>query len=233
MKIKSVWGVWLLGLVMLPLFSLGVEETFLEESKAQEEALKAKIGVSFCFDGDTVKLNDRRIVRISGIDTPELAHDKQPEQFYAKISKAHLEELLNGHKVSLENTSVNGKDRYGRIIADILLDDGQSIAELMVSHGAAFFYPHKDLLPDFQERLLTLQRNAIRERQGMWGPLLELPVAHQNFIGNKDSLRFFPADCPQAQKIKPRQRVYFGTLMDAFVAGFAPARICLFWPPAK
>ncbi|MBQ9536166.1 MAG: thermonuclease family protein [Desulfovibrionaceae bacterium] len=200
---------------------------------AQEDIDATKPGVAYCFDGDTVKLTDRRVVRIAGIDTPEIAHGDQPEQFYAKVAKKVLEGLVEGHKVTLEQTSTAGKDRYGRVVADILLEDGQSLAELMVRQGAAFFYPHRDLLPDFQERLLTLQRTAIRERQGLWAELLEMPVAHSNYIGNKDTLRFFPADCPQALKIKPRNRVYFGTLMDAFVAGFAPARICVFWPAAK
>lgn len=30
--------------------------------------------------------------------------------------------------------------------------------------------------------------------------------------------------------MKPRNRIHFGTLMDAFMAGYAPARVCPFWP---
>ena len=195
--------------------------------------LPKTFSVARCFDGDTVKLTDRRIVRLAGIDTPELAHEKTYEQFYAKKAQKELESLVTGHKVSLGEASVENKDRFGRLICDLILEDGQSISELMVRRGAAFYYPHKDLLPDLQARLLEEQKAAIETRQGMWEELLASPVARQNYIGNRDSLRFFPNDCPQAQKIKPRNRVYFETLMDAFLAGFAPARVCPFWPKAQ
>ncbi|MCR5815215.1 MAG: thermonuclease family protein [Desulfovibrio sp.] len=199
----------------------------------QAQELPTTCAVARCFDGDTVKLTDRRVVRLAGIDSPELAHEKIREQFYAKSAQKELERLVAGHKLTLGQASVNSKDRFGRIVADLLLEDGQSVSELMVRHGAAFYYPHKDLLPDLQERLLEEQKAAIETRQGMWEELLASPVAKQNYIGNRDSLRFFPNDCPQAQKIKPRNRVYFETLMDAFLAGFAPARVCLFWPDAR
>ncbi|MBO4369571.1 MAG: thermonuclease family protein [Desulfovibrio sp.] len=189
--------------------------------------------VARCFDGDTVKLMDRRVVRLGGIDTPELAHGNLYEQFYARKAQKLLENLVSGKKVTLIEVSVNSKDNYGRIIADLMLEDGRSVSDTMVRQGAAFFYPHKDLLPDLQERLRSLQREAIEERAGLWAELLEHPIAGQNYIGNRDSLRFFPADCPQAQSIKPRKRVYFGTLMDAFLAGFAPSRVCPFWPRAQ
>ena len=103
----------------------------------------------------------------------------------------------------------------------------------MVREGAAFVYPHKGQDPELLERLLSLQRQAIQQRKGMWEHLLSLPVAHQTYLGNRNSQRFFPADCTEAQRIKPRNRVYFGTLMDAFLLGYAPARVCPFWPTEK
>ena len=197
------------------------------------QAEPANSAVARCFDGDTVKLTDRRVVRLAGIDAPELAHEKIAEQFYARAAQKELENIVTGHKINLGEASVHSKDRYGRLIAELRLEDGQSVSELMIRRGAAFYYPHQDLLPDLQKRLLEEQIAAIETRQGMWEELLASPVAKMNYIGNRDSLRFFPNDCPQAQKIKPRNRVYFETLMDAFLAGFAPARVCPFWPDAR
>lgn len=206
---------------------------FLFVSVLRTQAEEAQVAtVARCFDGDTVKLMDRRIVRLAGIDSPELAHEQTREQFYARTAQQELTRLVAGHKVVLTQASVAPKDRYGRIIADLTLEDGQSVSDLMISRGAAFFYPHKDLLPELQERLLELQKVAIENRAGFWEELLSGPAGQKNYVGNRDSLRFFPADCPQADKIKPRHRVYFGTLMDAFLAGFAPARVCVFWPNA-
>ena len=182
-------------------------------ARAEEDALPQPEGVvARCFDGDTLKLTDRRVVRLAGIDTPE------------------LDALAKGQKVRLFAAGVKSKDRHGRIVADVRLEDGRSLSDLMLERGAAFYYPHQDQSPQLQERLRGLQEQAINARRGLWAHLLSLPLAHQNYTGNRNSLRFFPADCPEAQHIKPRNRVYFGTLMDAFLAGYAPARVCQFWP---
>lgn len=189
--------------------------------------------VTYCFDGDTVKLRDRRVVRLAGIDSPELGRGETQPQYYAREAKAELERLAKGQAVSLLAAGVNDHDRHGRLVADVRLADGRSLNELMVASGGAFFYPHQDLGSEFQERLRTLQTQAIQQRRGLWAHLLSLPLAHETYVGNRASLRFFPVSCPEAQRIKPRNRVHFGTLMDAFLAGYAPARICLFWPAAR
>lgn len=228
-KLKQISFRW--PKLALVLFSLLALLFFANQSQSVEN--KSKAVVASCFDGDTVKLADRRVVRITGIDAPEVVHDNAPEPFYAQKARDELFALLGGKKVTLKTTSVTPRDRFGRLLADLILEDGQSIAELMVKRGAAYFFPHKELAPDFQERLLLLQREAITARVGLWELLLEDSVARESYVGNRDSLRFVPANCPQAQLIKPRNRVYFGTLMDAFMAGFAPARICPFWPKAR
>lgn len=198
---------------------------------AQEIPLPQPAGVvARCFDGDTLKLADRRIVRLAGIDAPEVAHDKEKAQYYARQSREELARLAKGRKVRLFAAGINSRDRHGRIVADVRLEDGQSLSELMLERGAAFYYPHQDQSPQLQERLRALQEQAISERRGLWAHLLSLPLARENYTGNRTSLRFFPAACPEAEHIKPRNRVYFGTLMDAFLAGYAPARVCPFWP---
>jgi len=186
--------------------------------------------VACCFDGDTIKLNDRRVVRLAGIDAPEVARKNTPAQYYSRQSRQMLESIVRGKTVSLIFPGISPKDRHGRLVAEVLLQDGKSVNQMMVERGAAFFYPHQDLGPEFQEKLRELQAEAISDRRGMWEHLLALPVAKGHFVGNKASLRFFPVDCPTSGKIKPRNRENFGTLMDAFLAGYAPARFCIFWP---
>ncbi|WP_165065177.1 thermonuclease family protein [Desulfovibrio sp. ZJ200] len=206
--------------LLLPLTALG-----------QEIPLPQPAGVvARCFDGDTLMLADRRIVRLAGIDAPELAHDGEKAQYYARQSREELTRLAKGRKVRLFAAGINSRDRHGRIVADVRLEDGQSLSDLMLSRGAAFYYPHQDQSPQFQERLRGLQEQAVSGRRGLWARLLSLPLARENYTGNRTSLRFFPAACPEAEHIKPRNRIYFGTLMDAFLAGYAPARVCPFWP---
>ncbi len=223
MKIKRAI-VWLL-MVCLPLLC-PTRQVHAEDASHPDGI------VAHCFDGDTMKLQDRRVVRLAGIDAPEMPRNGKPAQFYARQAKKALEGLARGQKVGLVFPGLNQHDRYGRLIADVRLENGESLNEKLIEQGAAFFYPHQDLTPDFQEKLASLQADAIQERRGLWDYLLAQPLANLNYVGNRASLRFFPADCPAVQTIKPRNRVNFGTLMDAFLAGYAPARVCQFWPDA-
>ncbi|MBQ3060569.1 MAG: thermonuclease family protein [Desulfovibrio sp.] len=186
--------------------------------------------VALNFDGDTLKLTDRRVVRLAGIDTPEMGSKDARPQYYARESRALLTQLTKGKKVFLHAAGADNKDRHGRLIANVRLEDGRSLNEIMLAEGAAFFYPHKGMDLQLSQRLLAIQQKAIQERRGLWAHLLTLPVARQTYMGNRNSQRFFPSDCAEAQRIKPRNRVYYGTLMDAFLAGYAPARVCPFWP---
>ena len=57
-------------------------------ARAEEDALPQPEGVvARCFDGDTLKLTDRRVVRLAGIDTPELGRDNRKPQFYAREAR--------------------------------------------------------------------------------------------------------------------------------------------------
>ena len=177
-KLKQISFRW--HKLALVLFSLLALLFFANQSQSVEN--KSKAVVASCFDGDTVKLADRRVVRITGIDAPEVVHDNAPEPFYAQKARDELFALLGGKKVTLKTTSVTPRDRFGRLLADLILEDGQSIAELMVKRGAAYFFPHKELAPDFQERLLLLQREAITARVGLWELLLEDSVARESYV---------------------------------------------------
>lgn len=196
-------------------------------------AAAPEASVAVCLDGDTLKLTSRRTVRLAGIDTPEMGRRGKKTQYYAREARDLLNELAGGQDVVLYQPSDKQQDKYGRLVADICLPDGRSLNALMVEAGAAYFYPHADLDPAYQDWLKSLQATAIHERRGMWAWILTQPFALKNYTGNKESRRFFPADSQEAQSIKPRNRVHFGTLMDAFLAGYAPARRTNPWPDAE
>lgn len=210
------------------------EETVAPEIAAERAGRLIQGGTGArCFDGDTFKLTDRRVLRLAGIDAPETPRGSTRAQYYARSSRKILEDLVRGRKLDLSIPGLKPKDQYGRILVEARTDDDeQSVNERMVSLGAAFFYPHQDLGPAFQESLARLQADAIRDRRGMWAYVLSQPIAEKPYVGNRETLRFFPADCDAAAQIKPRNRVNFGNLMDAFLAGYAPSRACVFWPVA-
>ena len=81
-------------------------------------------------DGDTIDVTvdlgfdipHSARVRMMGIDTPESRTRNLEEKALGLASKARLKELLKGQKVKIE-TSKEGKGKFGRILADVIVID--------------------------------------------------------------------------------------------------------------
>lgn len=93
-------------------------------------------------DGDTIVVlmdGKKEKVRMIGIDTPESVHpDKSRNTPMGKIASKYTKDNLEGKYVTLE-TDVQERDKYGRILAYVYLDDKmfnktlleEGLAELM------------------------------------------------------------------------------------------------------
>ena len=99
-------------------------------------------------------------------------------------------------------------------------------------NGLAYVVFDRDFPPEYQEVLLKLQRRAMRARRGFWDRILGMEAAKRTYTGDRETKLFYAASDVRGLKVKPRMRVYFGNLLDAFNAGFAPARSTDFWPPS-
>lgn len=125
------------------------------------------------------------------------------------------------------------RDRYGRYLAVVFLPDGRNVNELLVRDGAAMAYfvsDGSDAARTVHGRMVSLQRQAMREELGMWAGLADKISVSGPFTGNRRSMRFFPAACEDAGRISPKNRVLFRDAMEAFEAGYSPARHCGVWP---
>jgi micrococcal nuclease len=84
-------------------------------------------------DGDTYvfrKGNTDFTVRLKNIDAPEL---KQP---FGYLSFVYTSKLISGKMVSYDST---GKDLYGRVLADVWLNN-QRLDSTLISNGWAWHY---------------------------------------------------------------------------------------------
>lgn len=183
------------------------------------------------FDGDTCQLDDGRRLRLSGIDAPETSHDGAPAQYFADASADLLARLTRGQALRFVPVG-EGRDRFGRLLGELLLADGTSVGERMLAEGAAFYFWHADLPRTLSERALVAERRAMAAGAGFWPRILALPAPPGPYVGNAASRRFHAPGCPHAGKISPRNRVALPTLAEAFGQGFAPARECTPWPAA-
>ena len=110
-------------------------------------------------DGDSLTLmaaNNLQIkVRLAEIDAPESG---QP---YGNKAKQRLSDLVRGKEVMV---SVQTKDRYGRTVGRVYVDDLDVCAE-MVRAGAAWVYR----LYVIDNDLFAVEEDAKAAQRGLWG----------------------------------------------------------------
>jgi micrococcal nuclease len=117
-------------------------------------------------DGDTLWLSGIGKVRLIGVDTPEVYG--QVECFGHEAS-AFVERLLPlGSRVSYR-LGVDPRDRYGRALAYVYLDDGRLLNMVLVRRGFAqpLTIPPNDELAG---RFVGAARDARRRGAGLWAP---------------------------------------------------------------
>ncbi|MGK0270617.1 MAG: micrococcal nuclease [Cocleimonas sp.] len=102
-----------------------------------------KATVKWVYDGDTLLVtdangNNKRKIRIIGIDTPEVKHHQQKAQQYGAKAREELRVLLKdaNYQIFLEFDKEK-YDRYKRQLAHVTLTDGTNISEWLLQRGFA------------------------------------------------------------------------------------------------
>jgi len=116
-------------------------------------------------DGDTLTvLRDRTPVkiRLAEIDCPERG---QP---FGQRAKQHAADLAFGKRVRVAEQS---RDRYGRTVAEVFLEDGRSLNRELVQVGLAWQYRRYSTSPS----LAALEGSAREARRGLWGDPQPVP----------------------------------------------------------
>ena len=182
--------------------------------------------VKWVNDGDTIVLTNGWRVRYIGINAPEIDHENQKAQPYGYEARSFNGKLVSSRKIGLEFDQER-YDRYGRLLAYVFLSDGSFLNARMLDNGLAFYLYRRPNLK-YDKRLLKAQRAGMKARKGLWQNWKE---KKGKYIGNQRSRRFHRDTCPNAKKIRWRNRTTFSTKWDAFYAGYAPAGNCIrkFW----
>ncbi len=109
-------------------------------------------------DGDTlhVLFNGKPArVRLAGIDCPEKS---QP---FGSKAKQFTSDLVFGKEVTI---SVEGKDKYGRMLGNVILPDGTSLNHNLVRAGYAWWYRRFS----HDKELAALEAEAQYHNRGLW-----------------------------------------------------------------
>jgi len=135
--------------------------------------------ISSVVDGDTVKLSDGNKVRILGIDTPETVDPRKTVQCFGKEASEKMRSLVDGETVTLVVDSSQGdKDRYGRLLRYIYLDN-VDVGAKMIEEGYAYSYTKYPVAKT--SYYSELESNARENKLGLWADdtcsgLTEFPV---------------------------------------------------------
>jgi endonuclease YncB( thermonuclease family) len=117
-------------------------------------------------DGDTIELASGEKVRYIGVDTPEKVSPTVSTQCFADEASRYNQSLVEGKNVRLSQDT-SARDRYGRLLAYVYLEDGRFLNEELVKNGYAFSsaYP-----PDIanQRVLEQAQESARSQSLGLW-----------------------------------------------------------------
>lgn len=124
------------------------------------------------YDGDTLVANvggHEVVVRLIGMDTPEVVDPRKPVQCYGPEASAKAKELLSNKKIYLEKEASKGNyDIYGRVLAYARFSDGTLYNEKMIKEGYAREYTFNKEKYKYQEEFKDAQKQAKKEIIGLW-----------------------------------------------------------------
>jgi micrococcal nuclease len=119
-------------------------------------------------DGDTIDVargGTTDTVRLLGVDTPETHHPRKPVECFGHEAAAYTDSRLRGRAVQLEG-DVEGRDRYGRRLAYVILD-GERFNDELLRRGFARLLV---IEPNHAHArtLLREELDAKRAGRGLW-----------------------------------------------------------------
>ncbi len=123
-------------------------------------------------DGDTfdIKVGKQSVrVRMLGVDAPETLNPHKAVQCYGKEASKKTEELLIKNSVRLATDSTQGiTDKYNRILAYVIRDDGILINQYLLENGYVREYTYREVY-EKQKEFKEFEREAKEGRKGLWG----------------------------------------------------------------
>ena len=127
-------------------------------------------------DGDTLKLQDGRSVRVLGINAPEIAHGAVKGQPFGRESKAHAQMFVDAAKGRIRlGFEREIKDRYGRLLAHVYDSQNRSLAAEQLRAGMALQIA---VPPNYSQMdcLRPLENSAREHKRGLWRSSYWQPV---------------------------------------------------------
>ncbi|MDM8348379.1 thermonuclease family protein [Pseudomonas sp. sp1636] len=153
----------LVGAFFVSAFCLASAQAF-----CPEPGQLPSFGVQRIVDGDTLRLDDGRSVRLIGLNSPELGREGRSAEPFAEAARRRLSELVaaNDGRVGLQ-LGGEAKDRYGRTLAHAYDGQGRNLEAQLLAEGLGYLVaiaPNVALVECQQ----AAERVARQSRLGLW-----------------------------------------------------------------
>ncbi len=119
-------------------------------------------------DGDTIELENGDRVRLIGIDTPETVHPSKAVEYYGKEASDFTKRMVEGKRVKIE-FDLQKRDKYGRLLAYVFLEDGTFLNAELLKQGYANISTYPPNVK-YVEEFSRLEREARENVRGLWAP---------------------------------------------------------------
>lgn len=145
-------------------------DTIVIDYKGKEQRVQL-VGINAPEDTQNPKLN---------LDSKQKKIEKADLLKMGKLATDHLKELIKaGEKVSLLG-NLTQMDKYNRLPAIVINEDGDSLNQLMVKNGYALLLTRFPLNNALETSLNEAQKQAQEEKAGLWGSHAELMFKWSN-----------------------------------------------------
>lgn len=122
--------------------------------------------VARVIDGDTIEIETGDRVRYIGMNAPETVDPRKPVECFGKEASAYNHKLVEGKKVRLVS-DITDKDKYGRLLRYVYLEDGTFINLKLVENGYASVMTVPPNVAQVEE-FVKAEREAREVGRGLW-----------------------------------------------------------------
>lgn len=138
-------------------------------SKAENKNKPVSFRVVRVVDGDTIVINygaKKEKLRLIGINTPEIKHPTKGQEVFGREASAYAKKLLDNRDIEVK-FDVQKRDKYGRLLGYVYLEDGTFVNANLIEQGYAqvMTVPPNVKYADYFKRL---QRKAKSAEKGLW-----------------------------------------------------------------
>lgn len=148
-------------------------EDVIEPETPTTDAREASYTIMSVSDGDTVKASvngKTETLRLIGVDTPETVDPRKTVQCFGHEASDFTKKSLLGKSVHIHADSTQAdRDKYGRLLRYVFLEDGTNFNLQLIQAGYAFEYTYK--VPyQYQKEFKAAQASASTQKKGLWSP---------------------------------------------------------------